>query len=245
MGRLKSECPFGSFIVRTKPNAKGEVAIYLIYYINGVPITRSTGVRVNLADWDSKKGLVRLKSPDATRLNNQLRQFRDDIDKRIRKYDGIITLQVLADIIDRKYEMRTSQPKNVDFIQFAQDYHKRRYDLQKIAYSTYYNGSLYIKQFQCFIADETGEGIFPISNLSLDIIERYKAFRLKKGNTKEGINKMLTPLFKAVEYAKDNEILSIKTAATITTAYFDNVAKISNNWHKSKSIRLKMQVQTC
>ncbi|WP_419510607.1 hypothetical protein [Alistipes sp.] len=44
MGRLKSECPFGNFIVRTKPNAKGEVAIYLIYYINGVPVTRSTAV---------------------------------------------------------------------------------------------------------------------------------------------------------------------------------------------------------
>ena len=221
MGRLKSECPSGNFIVRTKPNAKGEVAIYLIYYINGVPVTRSTGVRVNLADWDPKKGMVRLKSPDATRLNNQLRQFRADIDKRIRKYDGTITLQVLADLIDRKYEMQISQPKNVDFIQFAQDYHKRRYDLQKIAYSTYYNGSLYIKQFQCFIADETGEGIIPISNLTLDLFERYKAFRLKKGNTKEGINKMLTPLFKAVEYAKDNELLSIKVASTITTAYFD------------------------
>jgi len=26
MGRLKSECPSGNFIVRTKPNAKGEVA---------------------------------------------------------------------------------------------------------------------------------------------------------------------------------------------------------------------------
>lgn len=221
MGRIKSEYPVGEFRIRKKPNAKGEVTIYLTYNVNSVAVPRSTGVRINPVDWDDKKCIIRCKNPNATRLNNQLKQCRDEIDKRIFNYNGVITPQVLADLMDGKYEMRTSQPKNVDFIQFAQDYHKRRYDLQKIAYSTYYNGSLYIKQFQCFIADETGEGIIPISNLSLDIIERYKAFRLKKGNTKEGINKMLTPLFKAVEYAKDNEILSIKTAATITTAYFD------------------------
>ena len=32
---------------------------------------------------------------------------------------------------------------------------------------------------------------------------------------------MLTPLFKAVSYAKDNELLSIKVASTITSSYFD------------------------
>ncbi|WP_337939438.1 tyrosine-type recombinase/integrase [Alistipes finegoldii] len=221
MGRIKSEYPVGEFRIRKKPNAKGEVVIYLTYNVNSVAIPRSTGVRINPADWDDKKCMIRLKNPNAARLNNQLKQCRDKIDERIQKYDGLITPQVLADLMDGKYETQISEPKDVDFIKFAQDYHKRRYDLQKIAYSTYYNGSLFIQQFQRFIAAETGEGIILISNLSLDLFERYKAFRLKKGNTKEGINKMLTPLFKAVEYAKDNELLSIKGASTITTAYFD------------------------
>lgn len=221
MGRIKSEYPVGEFRIRKKPNAKGEVVIYLTYNVNSVAIPRSTGVRINPADWDDKKCMIRLKNPNAARLNNQLKQCRDKIDERIQKYDGLITPQVLADLMDGKYETQISEPKDVDFIKFAQDYHKRRYDLQKIAYSTYYNGSLFIQQFQRFIAAETGEGIILISNLSLDLFERYKAFRLKKGNTKEGINKMLTPLFKAVEYAKDNELLSIKVASTITTAYFD------------------------
>mgnify|MGYP001274172946 FL=1 len=221
MGRIKSEYPVGEVRIRRKPNAKGEVVIYLTYNVNSVAIPRSTGVRINPADWDDKKCMIRLKNPNAARLNNQLKQCRDEIDERIQKYDGLITPQVLADLMDGKYETQISEPKDVDFIKFAQEYHKRRYDLQKIAYSTYYNGSLFIQQFQRFIAAETGEGIILISNLSLDLIERYKAFRLKKGNTKEGINKMLTPLFKAVEYAKDNELLSIKVASTITTAYFD------------------------
>ena len=209
MGRIKSEYPVGEFRIRRKPNARGEVVIYLTYNVNSVAIPRSTGVRINPADWDDKKCMIRLKNPNAARLNNQLKQCRDEIDERIQKYDGLITPQVLADLMDGKYETQISEPKDVDFIKFAQEYHKRRYDLQKIAYSTYYNGSLFIQQFQRFIAAETGEGIILISNLSLDLIERYKAFRLKKGNTKEGINKMLTPLFKAVEYAKDNELLSL------------------------------------
>ena len=221
MGRIKSEYPVGEFRIRKKPNAKGEVVIYLTYNVNSVAVPRSTGVRIKPADWDDKKCMVRLKNPNATRLNTQLKQCRDVIDERIQKYDGTITPQVLADLIDGKYETRLSEPKDVDFITFAQEYYKRRYDLQKIAYSTYYNGSLFIQQFQRFIADETGEGTIPISNLSLDLFERYKAFRLQKGNTKEGVNKMLTPLFKAVSYAKDNELLSIKVASTITNSYFD------------------------
>ncbi|WP_279016045.1 Arm DNA-binding domain-containing protein, partial [Alistipes finegoldii] len=221
MGRIKSEYPVGEFRIRKKPNAKGEVVIYLTYNVNSVAVPRSTGVRIKPADWDNKKCMVRLKNPNAARLNNQLKQCRDEIDERIQKYDGTITPQVLADLIDGKYETRISEPKDVDFIMFAQEYHKRRYDLQKIAYSTYYNGILFIQQFQRFICDETGEGTIPISGLSLDLFERYKAFRLQKGNTKEGVNKMLTPLFKAVSYAKDNELLSIKVASTITSSYFD------------------------
>ena len=32
---------------------------------------------------------------------------------------------------------------------------------------------------------------------------------------------MLTPLFKAIQYAKDNELISVQTATAITTSYMD------------------------
>ena len=94
MGRIKSEYPVGEFRIRRKPNAKGEVVIYLTYNVNSVAIPRSTGVRINPADWDDKKCMIRLKNPNAARLNNQLKQCRDEIDERIQKYDGLITPQV-------------------------------------------------------------------------------------------------------------------------------------------------------
>lgn len=54
MGRIKSEYPVGEFRIRKKPNAKGEVTIYLTYNVNSVAVPRSTGVRVNPVDWDDK-----------------------------------------------------------------------------------------------------------------------------------------------------------------------------------------------
>ena len=221
MGRIKSEYPTGIFAARHKPNAKGEITIYLVYYVNGEGVPRSTGIRVNFAGWDKVKGRVRLKNPNAGRLNDRLKECRDKIDAQIREYDGPLTPKILADIMDGKYEVNVTLSKNSDYIQFAREYHKRRYELQKISYSTFYNGDLYITQFGKFVAEVTGKKTIRICDLTLDLFERYKAFRLQKGNTKEGVNKMLTPLFKAVSYAKDNELLSIKVASTITSSYFD------------------------
>lgn len=57
-----------------------EVVIYLTYYLNGVAVPRSTGVRIHFSDWDDVKGRVRLKNPNAGRLNDRLKECRDKID---------------------------------------------------------------------------------------------------------------------------------------------------------------------
>ncbi|WP_195291002.1 Arm DNA-binding domain-containing protein [Alistipes finegoldii] len=80
MGRIKSEYPMGCYCIRNKPNAKNEVVIYLIYYLNGVAVPRSTGVRIHFSDWDDVKGRGRLKNPNAGRLNDRLKECRDKID---------------------------------------------------------------------------------------------------------------------------------------------------------------------
>ncbi|BDF62574.1 hypothetical protein CE91St16_00600 [Alistipes finegoldii] len=80
MGRIKSEYPMGIFAASNKPNAKGEITIYLVYYVNDESVPRSTGIRVNIADWDKVKGRVRLKNPNAGRLNDRLKECRDKID---------------------------------------------------------------------------------------------------------------------------------------------------------------------
>lgn len=58
----------GIFAASNKPNAKGEITIYLVYYVNDESVPRSTGIRVNFAGWDKVKGRVRLKNPNAGRF---------------------------------------------------------------------------------------------------------------------------------------------------------------------------------
>lgn len=62
-----------------------------------------------------------------------------------------------------------------------------------------------------------------MSQLNVDIFNEYIAWRLKeRGNTsREGINKTLTPLYKATKYAADNELLSHKVASTISNNYLE------------------------
>lgn len=221
MGRVKLSVPTGIFTIRTKPNKQGEVTIYLVYNVNSITIPRSTGVKILLADWDPDKQRVKAKNPAAARLNNILKQQRDKVDEQIAIYEGVLTPDVVGKMMDDKLHISNTQPDKIDFVKFAFEYNQQRYDLEQIAYSTYYNGDLYIRQFQKFIIELTGEGIIHISELTLDMFEKYKATRLKGGNTKEGINKMLTPLFKAIDYAKNNELISIKIASTIIQSYFD------------------------
>ena len=108
----------------------------------------------------------------------------------------------------------------------------------KIAYSTYDNGRLYILAFQKFIKSKTGNDAFPICNLSLDIINKYIEWRMvERSNTKEGINKTLTPLFKAIKYAGDNELISLQLANTICNNYLNIKEREYKSDTKEKKVR--------
>lgn len=221
MGRVKSKYPKGNFVFKSpKPNAKGERALYLQYIVNTTPVFITTGIFIKDADWDSKTQTVKSKNPAAVRLNNQLKLQREKVDEQIMAYEGHLTADIVRKMLKGEFAQQ-NDPKKIDFIQYAMDYNQQRYDLQKLSYSTYYNGDRYIKKFQRFLAEQTGEGIIYLTDLTIDLIDKYKTFCIKKGNTKEGINKMLTPLIKAAMYATDNDLLSAKVSAQIKQSYFD------------------------
>ncbi len=221
MGRVKSKYPKGNFIFKSStPNAKGERALYLQYIVNTSPVFITTGIFIKDADWDSKTQTVKSKNPAAARLNNQLKLQREKVDEQIMAYEGHLTADIVRKMLKGEFA-KQNDPQKIDFIQYATDYNQQRYTLQKISYSTYYNADLYLKKFQRFLTELTGEGLLYIPNLTIDLIEKYKAYCIKLGNTKEGINKMLTPLIKAAMYAADNDLLSAKVAANIKLSYFD------------------------
>lgn len=221
MGRVKSKFPTGNIVIKNKkPNKEGKVALYLCYNINTTPVTITTDIFVKPEDWDSKTQTVKSKNPAAARLNNQLKLQREKVDERIMAYEGRLTADIVRKMLKGEFAQQ-NDPKKIDFIQYATDYNQQRYDLQKLSYSTYYNGDRYIKKFQRFLAEQTGEGIIYLTDLTIDLIDKYKTFCIKMGNTKEGINKMLTPLIKAAMYASDNGLLSARLSAQIKQSYFD------------------------
>lgn len=221
MGRVKSKFPTGNIVIKNKkPNKEGKVALYLCYNINTTPVTITTDIFVKPEDWDSKTQTVKSKNPAAARLNNQLKLQREKVDEQIMAYEGRLTADIVRKMLKGEFAQQ-NDPKKIDFIQYATDYNQQRYDLQKLSYSTYYNGDRYIKKFQRFLAEQTGEGIIYLTDLTIDLIEKYKTYCIKRGNTKEGINKMLTPLIKAAMYATDNDLLSARVSTQIKQSYFD------------------------
>lgn len=221
MGRVKSKFPTGNIVIKNKkPNKEGKVALYLCYNINTTPVTITTDIFVKPEDWDSKTQTVKSKNPAAARLNNQLKLQREKVDEQIMAYEGRLTADIVRKMLKGEFAQQNDL-KKIDFIQYATDYNQQRYDLQKLSYSTYYNGDRYIKKFQRFLAEQTGEGIIYLTDLTIDLIDKYKTFCIKMGNTKEGIDKMLTPLIKAAMYASDNGLLSARLSAQIKQSYFD------------------------
>lgn len=221
MGRVKSKFPTRNIVIKNKkPNKEGKVALYLCYNINTTPVTITTDIFVKPEDWDSKTQTVKSKNPAAARLNNQLKLQREKVDEQIMAYEGRLTADIVRKMLKGEFAQQ-NDPKKIDFIQYATDYNQQRFDLQKLSYSTYYNGDRYIKKFQRFLAEQTGEGIIYLTDLTIDLIDKYKTFCIKMGNTKEGINKMLTPLIKAAMYASDNGLLSARLSAQIKQSYFD------------------------
>lgn len=221
MGRVKSKFPTGNIVIKNKkPNKEGKVALYLCYNINTTPVTITTDIFVKPDDWDSKTQTVKSKNPAAVRLNNQLKLQREKVDEQIMAYEGYLTADIVRKMLKGEFAQQ-NDPKKIDFIQYATEYNQQRYDLEKLSYSTYYNGDRYIKKFQRFLSEQTGEGIIYLTDLTIDLIEKYKTYCIKRGNTKEGINKMLTPLIKAAMYATDNDLLSAKVSAQIKQSYFD------------------------
>lgn len=221
MGRVKSKFPTGNIVIKNKkPNKEGKVALYLCYNINTTPVTITTDIFVKPEDWDSKTQTLKSKNPAAARLNNQLKLQREKVDEQIMAYEGRLTADIVRKMLKGEFAQQ-NDPKKIDFIQYATDYNQQRFDLQKLSYSTYYNGDRYIKKFQRFLAEQTGEGIIYLTDLTIDLIDKYKTFCIKMGNTKEGIDKMLTPLIKAAMYASDNGLLSARLSAQIKQSYFD------------------------
>ena len=98
MIKVKTKIPSRSLTLLTKPNAAGECAVYLRYYL-GSYIKKSTDIWVNQKDWDSKRQCVKSSAKNAARINARLYDIKAEIDKALLEYDGQITADVIRSIM--------------------------------------------------------------------------------------------------------------------------------------------------
>ena len=70
-----------------------------------------------------------------------------------------------------------------------------------------------------YIIEQLGyDGFFPMSEISADLIETYKAYRLKSIGS-ETINKELTPILMTIEYAVQNGLLESRMLSIAKNSY--------------------------
>lgn len=235
MGRQKQN-PAGRFTLRSGRTKSDDGIIYLRYFICGKYVDCSTNIKIPVEHWDAKNQRVLAKNKNWSRLNSQLYTLKTKYDNQIMSYNGHITPKMVSQILHGEFVEKKDLPNKTDFIQYCQEYNKIRYDLGKISFSTFDNGRLYIIQFQKWLKEEKGEDKLPISKLSPSLFNDYISWRLNtKKNTREGINKTLTPLYKGVKYASDNELLSPSMANSICV-YLDIRNRTYSSSKESKKV---------
>ncbi len=222
MGKKSTKIPVAAFKLRRGRIPGTEGTLYIQYFVDGKYISRSTNIKLFDNQWDAKAQKVLSTHRDHIRLNNRLITLKSQYDNAILGYNGIVNERMVSDLLDGKAVSKEDKPEQTDFIQYALDFNDQRYELGKIGYSTFYNAKRSLIQFQDFIEDETKDKALPISRVSLDLINKYINWRLNvKKNGREATNKTLTPIFKALKNAADNELIPLSVAMPICSSYLD------------------------
>jgi len=231
MGKSTSRIPVGSFYLRAGRTVKGdEGIIYLRYFVCGKYIEHSTDIKIATDEWDKRTRQVTSANKDWKRINAKLQSIKAGFDGKIEAYKRPLTVRVMTGILAGQ-ELENEISKEKDFIEYALEHNTMRYELDQISFSTYDNNRLYILGFQRYLRDKEKKDVLPLCDLNIDIFNRYINYRLiEVKNTKEGINKMLSPMYFAVRYAADNELIPTKTATVIGSNYLE----VKDRKYKSK-----------
>lgn len=217
MSKVNTKIPSGSLTLLTKPNAAGECAVYLRYYL-GSYIKKSTDIWVNQKDWDTKRQCVKSSAKNAARINARLYDIKGEIDKALLDYDGPITIDVIRSIMcgDDNSEVQLHSIKT-SFIEYARYVNDMKYTKKAYGYSSWYNKVKYIDVFETFIKHFLKKKRFTLEDLNVSIFDEYIKYKyeVRKNKAPEAVNKSLVPLYEAVKNATVCGIVPPQVSAPI------------------------------
>lgn len=241
MGKIKSRFPVGSFYLKMCGNDQG--VIHLRYHINGRYVSRSTGMKVDSKMWDKKGQKIKgSTNPRINNINNQnnliLQETKSNIDKQIHDYEGLLTYEVVGQILNGDLNTKEKLIKETDFIEYCQNLYKQRYDQGKISYSYWYNKSLVINHFRDFFKGKYHRETISLCELNSFLFEEYKTYRItKKKNCPESVNKSLVPLFEGIKDLYENCLIEPVVYKSIYGKYESTKTTVYDPVVKDKTIR--------
>ena len=241
MGKMQSQFPVGSFFCRVGKDGKGYISIR--YFIRGRYAKKSTGIEIDAKMWDEKG--QKIKSSSNPRINNvvnnknlMLQEFKNNIDQQIRNYEGLLTYEVVSQILGGNLKTKNSRIKEIDFIEYCKEVCQNKFNQGKVSYSYLYNKTLAIEQFKEFFKSKNNREKISICDINSKLFEDYKSYRITvRGNCSESINKCLSPLFDGIKSLYENGLLDSLVYASVYGKYLSTKKTIYNPVVKDKTIR--------
>ena len=241
MAKIQSQFPVGSFYLRGGNNGKGTINIR--YFIRSRYAKKSTGIEVDVKMWDNKGQKIKgSTNPRLNNLSNQknlmLQEFKGNIDRQIREYEGLLTFEVVSLILNGNLITKKRQIKEIDFIEYCKEICQNKYDQGKVSYSYLYNKTLVIDHFRDFFAEKYGRDRISICDLNSKLFEEYKSHRFtKRGNCAESVNKCLSPLFEGIKQLYENGLLDSMVYTSVYGKYLSTKKTVYNPIVEEKTIR--------
>ena len=230
MGRAKREVPTGKLILKypkTGYDKSKEYTLYYYYSFNRKTMTKDTGYRVKVKDWNpdgnSGKGALRASyGDDYARCNNRLTDFLKKVDENIKDYNDKHPNRLTPEIVHSILfdEPKTRNDEGRDFVEFVKENLRNRLNLNKIKRSRYENGISAMNGFQEFLRSKEKGTYKPdsiyVGEISGELLDEYIAYKKEvKKNCDATINHNLTPILIACEQAWRKKYISDEVYADI------------------------------
>ena len=216
MGRISRSYPKGKLKLRAPKKAQPDkkYQIYIEYNWQADNARKSTGISVFVKEWNDKGygGIGEIRATantDYKYYNNALHKRIEDIDMKIHQYYEIhqhITCDIIRSFLDDNDEvLRPDGGK--DFITFAKELIESRYNKGKIGVSTWKNGISYLNKFEEYLLLEHkgthGEHkeLIYVSEINEDLLIDFRKYRFLAKKKTTTVNKTLSPILQACEYA--------------------------------------------
>lgn len=200
-----------------------ECLIYIQFCVKRRTIRFDTGLTCPLKQWNKKTKKVSRSHPNHVAINEGLRQIKSEYDARLlaNPPKDEWSVDVIRQIFSSKDEIAIDARKEeVDFIYLVNMIMENEYKAGRVGISVLDNAKCNMNIFRKFLKFHLKRETISPGELTVSLIDDYITYRKEvRENDNFTINKALTPIFKAVQYAHASEMITAKTALLITSKY--------------------------